>query len=97
MAGFLSAQYLNMPIKFIDMLRYKGTNTACTFSGPLGNFLFFITKVKRVQLFIFWYTLFEYIFGQPDEASFYLPVKGLGYKHNQIIITTKLQNHSVIL
>lgn len=71
MAEFLSARYLNMPIKFIDMLRYEGTNTACTFSGPLGYFLFFITQVTRAELFIFWYTL-NILFGQPDEASFYL-------------------------
>lgn len=88
MAGFLSAQYLNMPIRFTDVLRYKGTNTACTFSGPLRNFLLFIAQVRRVQFFIFWYTLFEYIIGQPGEASFYLRMKGVGYKLNQIIITT---------
>lgn len=32
------------------------------------------------------------LFGWPDEASFYLQVKGGGCKINQIIITTKLQN-----
>lgn len=61
MAGFLFAQYLNMPIKFIDVLRYKGTDTVCTFSGLLGNFLLFITQVRRAQLFISWDILFEYI------------------------------------